>query len=164
MEPYTRWSEAQKIIQQNERFQSEAKFQALSKLDVLNAFESHIKVLEREFNDKRQRIKAAKARKERKAREAFVVCIFHLKTKCFLTSSQALLNDLRSKGEIRAGSKWKQVYPLFKDDERYLNMLGQTGSTPLDLFWDMVEDMERDVRLKRGIVEDVMAVSSLNTP
>lgn len=74
-----------------------------------------------------------------------------------------MLNSLRAKGEIRVGSKWKQVYPLFKDDERYLNMLGQTGSTPLDLFWDMVEDMERDIRLKRGIVEDVMAVSSLLT-
>jgi len=73
MEPYTRWSEAQTIIQQNELFRSEEKFQALSKLDVLNAFESHIKVLEREFNDKRQRQKTTKNRKERKNREAFVV-------------------------------------------------------------------------------------------
>lgn len=74
MEPYTRWSEAQTIIQQNEHFQSEEKFQALSKLDVLNAFENHIKVLEREFNDKRQKVKTMKLRKERKNREAFVVC------------------------------------------------------------------------------------------
>jgi len=73
MEPYTRWSEAQAIIKQNELFRSEEKFQALSKLDVLNAFESHIKVLEREFNDKRQRQKTMKNRKERKNREAFVV-------------------------------------------------------------------------------------------
>lgn len=75
MEPYTRWSEAQTIIHQNEHFQSEEKFQALSKLDVLNAFENHIKFLEREFNDKRQRLKTMKNRKERKNREAFVVCI-----------------------------------------------------------------------------------------
>jgi pre-mRNA-processing factor 40 len=74
MEPYTRWSEAQTIIQQSEQFQSEEKFQALSKLDVLSAFESHIKVLEREFNDKRQRQKTMKNRKERKNREAFSVC------------------------------------------------------------------------------------------
>jgi pre-mRNA-processing factor 40 len=73
MEPYTRWSEAQTIIQQSEQFQSEEKFQALSKLDVLSAFESHIKVLEREFNDKRQRQKTMKHRKERKNREAFSV-------------------------------------------------------------------------------------------
>jgi pre-mRNA-processing factor 40 len=73
LEPYTRWSEAQTIIQQSEHFQSEEKFQALSKLDILSAFESHIKVLEREFNDKRQRQKTMKHRKERKNREAFSV-------------------------------------------------------------------------------------------
>ena len=73
LEPYTRWSEAQTIIQQNEHFQSEEKFQALSKLDVLNAFENHIKFLERDFNDKRQRQKTLKNRKDRKNREAFVV-------------------------------------------------------------------------------------------
>ena len=73
LEPYTRWSEAQAIIHQNERFQSEPKFQALSKLDVLNAFENHIKVLERAFNDKRQKMKNMKMRKERKNREAFSV-------------------------------------------------------------------------------------------
>ena len=73
MEPYTRWSEAQTIIQQNSQFQSEPKFQALSKLDVLNAFENHIKFLERDFNDKRQRAKLAKNRKERKHRDAFGV-------------------------------------------------------------------------------------------
>ena len=47
---------------------------------------------------------------------------------------------------------------MIKDDERYQNMLGQSGSTPLDLFWDVVEDMERDIRLKRNTVQDVMDV------
>lgn len=167
MEPYTRWSEAQTIIQQNEHFQSEDKFQALSKLDVLNTFETHIKNLEREFNDKRQRMKAMKNRKERKRREGFVVCVYlrsafrWLLTRC---SAQGLLHGLRSKGDIRAGAKWKEVYPLIKDDERYQNMLGQSGSTPLDLFWDVVEDMERDIRLKRNTVQDVMDVCRLYLP
>jgi pre-mRNA-processing factor 40 len=55
------------------------------------------------------------------------------------------------------------VYPLIKDDERYQNMLGQSGSTPLDLFWDMVEEMERDIRLKRNTVQDVMEVYHSST-
>lgn len=50
------------------------------------------------------------------------------------------------------------MYPLIKDDERYQNMLGQSGSTPLDLFWDALEEMERDIRLKRNIAQDVMEV------
>ena len=73
LEPYTRWSEAQSIIQNNERFKSEERFQALTKLDILNTFESHIKQLERAFNDQKQRIKSLKMRKERRNREAFVV-------------------------------------------------------------------------------------------
>lgn len=73
---------------------------------------------------------------------------------------QGLLNELRTKGDIRAGTKWKQVYPLIKDDERYQNMLGQGGSTPLDLFWDMIEDLERGLRSKRNVVQDVMDVCS----
>lgn len=76
MEPYTRWSEARDMIQANPQFQSEPKYKALSQLDVLNAFESHIKFLEREFNEKRQKAKLAKNRKERKNREAFVVSVF----------------------------------------------------------------------------------------
>lgn len=74
LEPYTRWSEAQSIVQHHERFKSEERFQALTKLDILNTFESHIKQLERAFNDQKQRAKALKMRKERKNREAFVVC------------------------------------------------------------------------------------------
>ena len=72
---------------------------------------------------------------------------------------KALLAQLRSKGEIRVGTKWKHIHPSIKDDERYLNMLGQPGSTPLDLFWDIMEEIERELRLKRNLVMDILDVS-----
>ncbi|KAK6335598.1 hypothetical protein TWF696_002365 [Orbilia brochopaga] len=140
LEPYTRWSEAQGLIRENESFKSEPKFQVLSKLDVLNIFESHIKFLERSSNDNRQKQKQTKQRRERKNREAFVT----------------LLDELQANGKIRSGCKWKEIYPLIKDDERYDNMLGQSGSTPLDLFWDKVEEIEREVRSKKNIVMDIL--------
>ena len=37
-------------------------------------------------------------------------------------------------------------------------MLGQSGSTPLDLFWDMVEEEERALRSTRNDVLDVLDV------
>lgn len=169
LEPYTRWSEAQAIIR-HEHFQSEEKFQALSKLDVLNAFENHIKVLERSFNDKRQKVKNMKMRKERKNREAFSVCPPLEIHDCPLLPCEfancfffckGLLSHLRTKGEIHVGTKWKHIHPLLKNDERYLNMLGQPGSTPLDLFWDTMEEVERDIRMKRNFVMDILAVSPL---
>jgi pre-mRNA-processing factor 40 len=35
-------------------------------------------------------------------------------------------------------------------------MLGQAGSTPLELFWDVVEQLDTDFRLKRDYVLDVL--------
>ncbi|KAI9800103.1 MAG: hypothetical protein M1825_004285 [Sarcosagium campestre] len=140
LEPYTRWSEAQTRIQSNERIQSEDKFKALSKSDILTAFENHIKSLERSFNDARQQQKNSKARRERHNRENFI----------------QLLKELRASGEIKAGTKWMNIHPLIENDERYTAMLGQPGSTPLDLFWDMVEEEERGLRGKRNEVLDVL--------
>jgi pre-mRNA-processing factor 40 len=144
MEPYTRWSEVQGILQANERIQNDDKFKTLSKSDILTAFENHIKSRERTFNDARQQQKVAKARRERHGREKFI----------------EQLKELRSQGNIKAGSKWINTYPLIKDDPRYVAMLGQSGSTPLDLFWDKVEDEERSLRGPRNDVLDVLDVSA----
>ncbi|KAF2088909.1 hypothetical protein K490DRAFT_38194 [Saccharata proteae CBS 121410] len=140
LEPYTRWSEAHASIAESERFKGDEKFETLSKLDILNAFENHIKSLERSFNDARQKQKNSKARQERKNREQFV----------------NLLKELRNEGKIKAGTKWKQIHPLIENNPRYVSMLGQSGSTPLDLFWDMVEEEERALRGRRNEVLDVL--------
>jgi pre-mRNA-processing factor 40 len=48
------------------------------------------------------------------------------------------------------------VYPLFKDDNRYLDMLGNPGSNPLELFWDAVDTLDQQLDAKVGVVEDVI--------
>ena len=140
LEPYTRWSEAQELIQSNEHFKNDPKFETLHRSHILTAFEEHIKQLEREFNDKRQKEKALKFRHERQNRDAF----------------KDLLRDLKLNGHIKAGSKWMNVYPLIKDDHRFTDMLGQPGSTPLDFFWDIVEEEELLLRGKRNDVLDIL--------
>lgn len=140
LEPYTRWSEAQEIIQSDKKFQGDDKFKTLSKSDILTAFENHIKSLERTFNDERQREKASKIRKERQSRDRFL----------------DLLNQMREAGKVKAGTKWMDVHSEINEDPRYVAMLGQPGSTPLDLFWDMVEEEERALRLVRNDVYDVL--------
>lgn len=145
LEPYTRWSEAQDIIEHTAPFQNEEKYKALSKYDILTVFQNHVKALERTFNDSRQQEKNRKHRKERQARDGF----------------KALLNELRKEGKLRAGSKWSQVYPMIENDDRYKAMIGQPGSTPMDLFWDVVEEDERALRGTRNEVLDVIDVSFL---
>ncbi len=144
LEPYTRWSDAQGQIQSNERFQGHSKFETLSKSDILTAFENHIKTLERTFNDSKQREKNSKARQERQYRDQFL----------------GLLKELKASGKIKAGTKWMHIHPVVENDPRYSAMLGQSGSTPLDLFWDMVEEEERALRGRRNEVLDVLEVSS----
>jgi pre-mRNA-processing factor 40 len=145
LEVHTRWADAQGIIQSTPRFSGDQKFKTLSKSDILAAFESHIKSLEKTTNDTRQQEKNLKFRRERQHRDRFL----------------GLLHDLKTKNKIKAGTKWSQIHPTIMEDERYIAMLGQTGSTPLDLFWDLVEEEERALRSTRNDVLDVMDVSQL---
>lgn len=140
LEPYTRWSEAQEIIESNDIFQADDKFKTLSKSDILTAFENHIKALERTFNDERQREKNSKQRRERQNRDRYL----------------DLLQELKAAGKIKAGTKWMDILSQVHEDPRYVAMLGQPGSTPLDLFWDMVEEEERALRSIRNDVYDVL--------
>jgi pre-mRNA-processing factor 40 len=140
LEPYTRWADAQGIISSTQPFQNDEKYQALTQFDILTAFQSHMKALERAFNDSKQEAKNRKFRKERQNRDAF----------------KALLGELRKDGKINAGTKWSAIVPHIEKDDRYLNMAGQAGSTPQELFWDVVEEEERGLRGRRNDVSDVM--------
>lgn len=143
LEVYTRWSEAQEIISGTQPVQTDEKYKSLTKFDILTVFQNHMKAVERTFNDTRQAQKAQKHRKERQNRDAFL----------------SLLGELKGDGKIKAGTKWSQVFPLVEHDPRYIAMLGQNGSTPQELFWDMVEEEERGLRGTRNDVTDVVYVS-----
>jgi pre-mRNA-processing factor 40 len=143
IQPSTRWSEAQAMIQSAPPFNHDEKYRSLSRYDMLTAFQNHLRTLERKFNESRQDEKAKKQRKERQARDAFA----------------DLLNDLKRDGKIKAGTKWAQIFPLIENQPAYKNMVGQGGSTPLDLFWDVVEEAENSLRTTRNDVWDVLEVS-----
>ncbi|KAF2272560.1 uncharacterized protein EI97DRAFT_504103 [Westerdykella ornata] len=138
LEAFTRWHTAEGILEANEEFKSD-KFKPLHKLDVLTAFEKHIRQLQRDLNDRVQSERRARLRTERKNRDAF----------------KDLLKELRAKGSLRAVSKWKEIRPLIHEDPRYKAMLGQGGSTPLELFWDALEEEEEKFRVHRRAVLDV---------
>lgn len=149
LEPYTRWSEAQGLLKSTAPFQNDGKYKTLSDFDILTAFQNHVKSLERNFNEARQNQKNKKRRIERKHRDDFV----------------ALLQELRRDGQIKAGAKWNQVLSLIENDERYKQACGQSGSTPIDLFWDVVEEEERALRGTRNDILDVLDVSTYpNSP
>ncbi|KAH3918407.1 hypothetical protein HBH56_036200 [Parastagonospora nodorum] len=139
LEPFTRWHTAEEKLESSDDFKSE-KFKALSRMDVLTQFEKHVRQLQREHNDRVQADRVKKHRVERKNRDAFI----------------GLLNELRDSGALKAGTKWKDIHEKIKDDGRYLAMLGQGGSSPLDLFWDALEEEEGKFRTLRRYALDVL--------
>ncbi|CAI6242251.1 unnamed protein product [Periconia digitata] len=132
LEPFTRW---QAVDQNLDRLIANHgdKFQSIHRLDVLTTFESHIKQLQRDHNERVQAEHQAKRRVERKNRDAF----------------KDLLEELRHSGKLRYGTKWKDIHDDICDDPRYIAMLGQKGSSPLDLFWDMIGTEENKFRTLR---------------
>ncbi|TFK26219.1 hypothetical protein FA15DRAFT_667713 [Coprinopsis marcescibilis] len=136
----TRWRDARKRLEVSEEWSRDPELQQLPTLDILLAFEDYSRVTEREYEDQVRRAGVEKTRKERKAREGF----------------KALLKELVDSGNIKARCKWKEVYPLFRDDERYLHILGNPGSNPLELFWDVVDGLDQMLDKKISVIEDVL--------
>ena len=71
----TRWRQAQTKVVESEEWQTDEELQKLPTLDILLAFEDYSRVREREFEEQMRRAQVEKTRKERKAREAFRVCL-----------------------------------------------------------------------------------------
>ncbi|OZJ03151.1 hypothetical protein BZG36_03886 [Bifiguratus adelaidae] len=141
---HTTWKEGQPIFQAHPDF-SLASFKGMESLDFLALFEDYVKELEKDEDKIRQRRLDIKRRRERKNRDAF----------------KSLLKELKEKGQITARTRWMDIYPIISKDERYTNMLGQPGSTPLELFWDTLEDLEEVFYQQRRTVYDVLKDKSI---
>ena len=54
----------------------------------------------------------------------------------------ALLDELHENGKLTSMSLWVELYAMISGDVRFSAMLGQPGSTPLDLFKFYVDDLK----------------------
>ncbi|KAK9898497.1 hypothetical protein P389DRAFT_193530 [Cystobasidium minutum MCA 4210] len=135
-----RFQSATNIIKGTKEWSEDTELQSMDPLDLLIVYEENVKRMEQEADQKRAKEKTERQRQIRKNREAYV----------------ELLEELKSNGQIKAGTKWKDVFPLIKEDERFTNMLSNPGSTPLELFWDMVDDLDLKVEGDTRIIQNVM--------
>ncbi|KAK3845446.1 MAG: hypothetical protein J3R72DRAFT_352808, partial [Linnemannia gamsii] len=137
----TRWSQAQEMLQESTEFKGSDAMNGLNKIDQLSVFEDHIKQLEKEYDQNRIRERVLRKRAERKRREAF----------------KELLAELRTSGQLNAKSCWTQIHPLIKEDPRYVSILGQPGSTSMELFWDLIEDLDERLYQDRKVVQTALS-------
>ncbi|KAJ1955867.1 U1 snRNP protein [Linderina pennispora] len=110
----------------------------LTMLDLIDVFERAMSEAEQRDSEQRRREKEAMFREERIRRDRF----------------RELLRE--NKAKITPVMTWKEFFPLIRTDPRYTEMLGQSGSTPLELFWDEVELLNEDMYHDRKKLEAIM--------
>lgn len=134
-----RWQDARGLIMRTPEWHRDPELQRIEPIDMITVFEDEVQRAEKELAEVRQRRAEDRRRKARKAREGF----------------NELLRELVQADQISAGTTWKSVYPLLAHDERYLALLGQPGSSPLDLFWDLVDDLDVQAEENQLVIEAV---------
>ncbi|EEC04558.1 spliceosomal protein FBP11/splicing factor PRP40, putative, partial [Ixodes scapularis] len=136
----TTWQEAQHLLLDNPTFAEDAELLNMDKEDALIIFEDHIRQLEQEEEEEKERARRRQKRQQRKNREAFVM----------------LLTELHEKGKLTSMSLWVELYPTIRADPRFTSMLGQPGSTPLDLFKFFVEDLKDRFHGEKKIIKEIL--------
>lgn len=119
----TRWRDARNMIIESPQFKADKSLQNIEDIDILDIYDDYSTSLIREHSENMRKAKSEKDRRARKARDAF----------------RELLAEAKS--ELTSRTKWKDFLPLVEDKEAYENLLGMPGSSPLDLFRDVVDDI-----------------------
>ena len=96
-----------------------------------------IKDLEIEYDEERDRKRVLERRMYRKNRERFI----------------GLLDQMKSQGHIHSLAIFSDLYTRFITDKRFTEMLGQPGSTPLDLFKFYVKDLRDKLPAEKKMVK-----------
>ncbi|XP_017047345.2 pre-mRNA-processing factor 40 homolog A [Drosophila ficusphila] len=136
----TTWSEAQVMLLDNAAFKNDVTLLGMDKEDALIVFEEHIRTLEKEEEEEREREKKRMKRQQRKNRDSFL----------------ALLDSLHEEGKLTSMSLWVELYPIISADLRFSAMLGQNGSTPLDLFKFYVENLKARFHDEKKIIREIL--------
>ncbi|NIG59065.1 pre-mRNA-processing factor 40-like [Pontoporia blainvillei] len=73
-----------------------------------------------------------------------------------ILAKQIFLDELHEHGQLHSMSSWMELYPTISSDIRFTNMLGQPGSTALDLFKFYVEDLKARYHDEKKIIKDIL--------
>eukprot|EP00933_Yihiella_yeosuensis_P015794 TRINITY_DN13658_c0_g4_i1.p1 TRINITY_DN13658_c0_g4~~TRINITY_DN13658_c0_g4_i1.p1 ORF type:complete len:555 (-),score=204.64 TRINITY_DN13658_c0_g4_i1:162-1826(-) len=127
----SRWREVQSEMREHEDFRW------LTKLEALTSWEEW--VLETEKKDLESKTKE-KYRNERKSRDLF----------------RDLLKELAEKGKIKADTRWGDFAKHVVDDDKYITLITQPGSTPHDLFDDYIDNLNAGYKEDRANIKKLL--------
>ncbi|AQZ16440.1 PRP40 (YKL012W) [Zygosaccharomyces parabailii] len=126
------------LFENNKRYMANKHFAILTHEDVLREYLKMVDDVEQRMQNDLATLQKYNYTKDRIARDNF---------KHLLRSTNI---------EIRANSKWQDIYPLIKSNDGFLRMLGTGGSSPLDLFMDIVEEKRITLAAQRSIAQNLL--------
>ncbi|KAG2634511.1 pre-mRNA-processing protein 40A-like isoform X1 [Panicum virgatum] len=131
----TQWRKVQERLEDDERCSR------LEKIDRLNIFQEYIRHLEKEEEEQKRVQKEQVRRQERKNRDAF----------------RKMLEEHVTDGTITAKTRWRDYCSQIKDSQAYLAVSSNTsGSTPKELFDDVIEELEKQYLDDKTRVKEVV--------
>merc|ERR1719320_2195958 len=136
----TTWAECQQLLMNSQDFKDNEDLNNMDKEDALICFEETIKDFDSEEKERQDRLKVLEKRAFRKNREHF----------------GEFLDQLHDGGKLHSMSSWMELYPVISDSPHFMKMLGQPGSTPLDLFKFYVLDLKARFHDEKKIIRGIM--------
>merc|ERR1712141_574401 len=140
----TTWEQAQQMLLDSPAFADDDELLAMDKEDALIVFEDHIRQLEKDEEVEKEKDRKRQKRFQRKNRDAMI----------------QVLDELHEAGKLTSMSLWVELYQAVSADIRFSNMLGQPGSTPLDLFKFYVEDLKSRYTAEKKVIKDILKEKS----
>lgn len=128
----TSWLSLHSTLQTDPRFKANKHFQILTKLDILLLYTKKVypKIIEKIKADLAA-VEKTNYRSDRKARQAF--------------------KEILQNKAIRANSTFKDLQ--LEDEDAFIEICGRNGSSPLELFWDIVEEKKQLLKVKKDLIE-----------
>lgn len=136
----TRWKDARQTILESEEWQADENLRRLETTEMLNVFDELMQALAKEREEELQHQSKEKKRNERKRRDWF----------------RSVLREGKREGWLTVRTTFVDVLKRCQGQEEFRSMLGQAGSSPVDLFYDVLDDLERVFDGRIRDVEDVL--------
>ena len=123
-------------------FKDDPVFVSMEKIDRIQTFADYIISLESaEKAERREKEKYQGYQNREKFRELLQISV-----------EEKILN---------MDTKWRDFVLTIKDKDEYLNMLGQEGSTPLELFQDKIQELKKEYKKIKKIFKDIIVKNNI---
>lgn len=136
----TRWKDARQTVLESDEWKADEKLRQIDLIDMIEVFDELIQTIEKQKTQEIKQAYITQKRQDRQRRDWFC----------------KVLQEGKKDGWITARSTFGEIYERLKTESQLQEMLGQPGSTPLDLFFDVLDDLQGELDVLTNSVTDAL--------